>query len=106
MNDDLFLEELKNYIIINISTPNLNVKTIIKHFGISRTQFYRKMEEHTSVSLSQYIRSIRLENALELLNANELNLTEIAYAVGFSSLSHFSKTFKKVYGKTPSEWQG
>ncbi len=74
-----------------------------KHFGISRTQFYRKLNALIGQSVADYIRSVRLKEASKLLRKGEMNITEIAYAIGFSSPSHFSRTFKKAYGKPPSQ---
>ena len=103
--EDAFITELRQYIQDNLSSSDLNVQAISKYFGISRTQVYRKMEALINIPIGQYIRSIRLETAIALLKTDNLNMTEIAYETGFSSLSHFSKTFKKAYGKSPSEWK-
>ncbi len=101
--EDGFISELKGYILDNISEPELHVDTISRHFAISRIQLYRKLRALINKPIGDYIRSIRLETALKLLKEEQLNITEIAYEIGFSSVSNFSKAFKKVYGKTPSE---
>lgn len=101
--EDTFISELRNFIQENIDDVNLDVKRLSQHFGISRTQLYRKLDALVGKSVAQFIRLIRLEKAKELLAQGELNVTEITYATGFSSPSHFARTFKKVYGKAPSE---
>lgn len=101
--EDTFVIELKNFVQENIEDVNLDVKRLSQHFGISRTQLYRKLDALVGKSVAQFIRMMRLEKAKELIVQGELNMTEITYATGFSSPSHFARTFKKVYGKAPSE---
>ena len=101
--EDGFISELKNYILENLSEPGLGVENISKHFAMSRVQLYRKLKALIGTPVANYIRGIRLEEALRLLKKRELNVTEIAYETGFSP-SNFSKIFKKAYGKAPSEF--
>ncbi|MFK7950028.1 MAG: response regulator [Saprospiraceae bacterium] len=103
--EDVFITELKAYILKNIEDPNLSVKTIGEHFYISRTQLYRKVKALTNETTITLIQKIRLETAFELMenSTNQLSLSEIAYQTGFSSPSYFSRLFKRVYGKSPSE---
>lgn len=54
---------------------------------------------------SDYIRSIRIEKALELLAKGNKSISEVAYAVGYNSLSHFSNVFKQIHGQSPREYQ-
>ncbi len=102
--EDKFISELKTYIIENIDEPNLTGESISSHFGMSRMQLHRKLKALIQHTPAEYVRSIRLENAMQLLQAKDLNISEIAYQTGFSSPSHFSRAFKNVYGKTPSEF--
>jgi len=103
--EDAFMADLRAYITANIDEPNLNVEDLGRHFGISRTQFYRKLDALIARPIGDYIRSICLETAAQLLKERRLSIAEVAYATGFSSPSHFSRTFKKAYGKAPSEEQ-
>ena len=103
--EDAFIIELKSFIVDNLSDSDFNSKKIEKQFAFSRTGLYHKLKALTGQSISEYIRSIRLERAYSLIKEGKLNLTEIAYETGFSSLSHFSRTFKKAYQKSPSELQ-
>lgn len=100
--EDKFVSELKSFIRENLNNPTLNSDTIAKRFGISRTGLYNKIKALTSQSIGEHIRNIRMKTAYQLIQKGELNLSEIAYETGFSSLSHFSRTFKKVYGQSPS----
>lgn len=100
--ENAFVQELKNYILENISQL-LNGDIIGKKFGMSRMQLHRKLKALTNQSISEFIRIIRLEKALELLQAKQLNISEISYITGFSSPNHFSRVFKEKFGKSPSE---
>lgn len=103
--EDAFIAELNTYIRNNLSERGLHVEGLSRHFGISRTQFYRKLDALLARPIGDHIRSIRLETAAELLRERQLSISEVAYATGFSSPSHFARAFKKAYGKTPSEMQ-
>ncbi len=101
--EDRFIGELKGYILENLSEPSLDVDTISRRFAMSRVQLYRKLHALIDMPVAHYIKSIRLEEAMRLLQQRELNVSEIAYETGFSP-SNFSKIFKKAYGKAPSEF--
>ena len=100
---DDFMALLKNYIAANVLESDLSADKVAKAFGISRTQLFRKIKVSTDQTLGIVIREIRCEIALKLMREENLTMSDIAYRVGFSSLSHFSKTFKKVYGKSPTK---
>jgi YesN/AraC family two-component response regulator len=103
--EDAFVKKIRTYIIENIERTDLNGDIIGKHFGYSRMHIYRKLKALTNQSISEMIKEIRLQKAMELLQdkSNDLNITEVTYKTGFSSISYFSKTFKNFYGKAPSE---
>ena len=62
------------------------------------------MKELTGLPVSEFIRNIRLEQAVRLLKEQKVNVTQVAYAVGFNNQTHFSTVFKKHYGMTPTEY--
>ena len=101
--EDAFIIQLKEFIIKHLDEPNLNGDQIGEHFSISRVHLYRKLKALTDLSVSEYIKNIRLEIGLQLVNEGKLNVSEIADKTGFSSSSLFSKSFKKAYGKSPSQ---
>ena len=72
--------------------------------GISRAQLHRKMKEITGISSSEFIRNIRLEQAAKLLSEGKINITQVAYAVGYNNQTHFSTVFKKHFGMSPTEY--
>lgn len=103
MQDNQFIESVEEYILDNLMDEQISVETVSQTFLMSRMQFYRKVKAITGKTPVELIRTIRLEKASELLETKKYTLSEIAYEVGFSSLSSFSKAFKKHYGKPPSE---
>jgi AraC-like DNA-binding protein len=101
--EDKFITELKTYILENISNTELKGRDIELHFYLSRISLYRKIKALTNQSVTEFIRTQRLLKAAELLEKGNLTISEVAYNTGFSSPSHFSRAFKKQYGKAPSE---
>ncbi len=100
-----FLEKLKTYVLKNIRDENLNGDILSKHVNISRMQLYRKLKALTNQTITEFVKNIRLEFSRSLLFEKELNISEIAYESGFTSLSYYSRSFKKKYGKSPREIQ-
>ena len=71
---------------------------------ISRVHLHRKLKELTQLTASDYIRSVRLKRAAELISSRKMNVSEVAYATGFANLSHFSAAFKNYYGVSPRDY--
>ncbi len=103
-SDQVLLEKVVRLINENISNPNLNVDFLSKNIGVSRVQLYRKLKELSDQSPSDFIKTIRIKQAAELLANQKVQISEVAYAVGFSNLSHFSNSFKEFYGISPTEY--
>jgi signal transduction histidine kinase/ligand-binding sensor domain-containing protein/DNA-binding response OmpR family regulator len=103
-NDEQLMERIMKAINANLSNSDFNVDMMTKEVGISRAQLHRKMKEMTGISTSEFIRNIRLEQAARLLREQKVNVTQVAYAVGFSNLAHFSTIFRKHFGVAPSDF--
>ncbi|MFK8102388.1 MAG: ATP-binding protein [Saprospiraceae bacterium] len=103
LKEDQFIKDLHSFVKAHLQSPNLNGDLIGKHFNISRMQLHRKLKSLTNTTISEIIRDTRLTTALDLLQKGEANVSEVSYQTGFSSPAHFSRTFKKKYGKPPSE---
>lgn len=101
-SEDIFITNLKKFIQENLN-DKLNGEIIGKHFRISRMQLHRKLKSLSNQSTSEFIKSVRLDIAYDLLLKKELNVSEIAYQTGFTSASNFSMLFKQKYNKAPSE---
>ncbi len=100
-----FLRKLNKLIEINIESSTYTVEELAKDLYISRVQLYRKVKAIFGISVSEHINNIRLEKSKELLKKSNLNISEIAYAVGFSSPSYYSTAFKNKYGISPKEYK-
>ena len=103
-NDEVLMERIMKAINNNISDSDFNVERLTQEVGISRVQLHRKMKDLTGISTSEFIRNIRLEQAARLLKEQKINVTQVAYTVGFSNLAHFSTIFRKHFGVAPSEY--
>ena len=71
--------------------------------GISRAQLYRKIKTMTGISPNDIIREARLKRADRLLETTDKSISEIAYEVGFSSPSYFTKCYREFFGRTPNK---
>jgi len=101
--DEEFLQKVINYIEANIEHTDLSVDMLAQNMNLSRSQVYRKIKALTDFTANEFIRQIRLKKSLKLLSEGNMNISEIAYSVGFSSQSYFTPSFKEYYGKSPSE---
>ncbi len=103
-NDDLFLERLMKAINENLQDSKFGVEDLAGAIGVSRVQLHRKLKTLTGTTTSEFIRNIRLKQAAKLLKEKKVNVSQIAYLVGFTNPTLFSIAFKKFYGCTPSEY--
>ena len=103
-NSDKLMGRIMTVINGNLDNPELNVEMLSTEVGLSRAQLHRKMKELTGISTGEFIRNIRLKKAAELLAEKKINVSQIAYIVGFSSQTHFSTAFRKFYGISPTEY--
>jgi YesN/AraC family two-component response regulator len=102
--DDRFAKKMNEIIENNISNFEFNSDQLASELAVSRTGLYRKIKALTGQSASIYIRNIRLKKAASLLKEKKLPVTEVAYLTGFSQLSYFTKCFKELYTKSPSDF--
>jgi len=100
-----FLAKVKRIIQRELGNERLNVDFIAREVGLSRVQLYRKMLALTGTSVSELLRSIRLQKAAKLLEQKWGPVSQVAYAVGITNLSYFSKIFKSKFGIMPSEYE-
>lgn len=103
--DDKLLKKVIEYVEKNIANPELDVESIGKDIGLSRSQLYRKMKALTDLSVGETIRNIRLKHASQLLLENKFNVSEVAYMVGFTDPDYFRKSFKAAFGVSPSKYK-
>ena len=104
-NDDALMQKVLSIINERISDPDLNVEMLADSIGISRGHLHRKIKEITGSSPGEYIRTIRLNQAAQLLKGAKKNISQIAYSVGYSNPSVFSTAFKAFFGISAKEYQ-
>jgi AraC-like DNA-binding protein len=102
MNDQLLLQ-LRQAVEENIKNDQFSVEDLAEAVAYSRSHLHRKLNQLTGQSISQFIRSIRLSKAMQLLKAETATVSEIAYQVGFGSSTYFIKCFTDEYGYSPGE---
>jgi signal transduction histidine kinase/ligand-binding sensor domain-containing protein/DNA-binding response OmpR family regulator len=88
----------------NIENPEFNIDDLSREVGLSRAHLNRKLKENINISPNNLIKSIRLKQAAYLLINNKVNISDVAYKVGFSSHSYFSNNFKEYFGMAPTEF--
>ncbi len=101
--DKTFLEKAMKVVEENISNDKFSVEEFSCEMNLSHSQLHRKLKALVNQSAIQFIRSLRMQRALELLQNNSGNIAEIAWQVGFGDPSYFTKTFSKHFGYLPSE---
>ncbi len=101
--ESLFVEKFRTIIQGNLGNSDLNVETISHEMGISRAQLYRKIKSITGISPNDIIREARMKRADRLLETTDKSVSEIAYEVGFSSPSYFTKCYREFFGRTPKK---
>ncbi len=101
--DNEFIQKTLSYINENISDSQLSVELLSSKVFLSRSQLYRKIKTLTGVSVSEFIRNVRLEKARSLIEQGNNNMNEISFKVGFTSPSYFAKCYKNKYGHLPRQ---
>jgi signal transduction histidine kinase/ligand-binding sensor domain-containing protein/DNA-binding response OmpR family regulator len=104
-HDKILLKEF--YVLMNEELDNteLNIKKITEKLNISRTKFYYKIKSLTGENPASFFKTYKLNKAAEYIKTGQYNISEIAYMTGFNTLSHFSISFKKQFGVSPSEFK-
>ena len=102
-SEDTFIAKLSAIVEEHMSDEKFGVSELAAKAHMSRSNLLRKIQKATGSSASVFIRGIRLSRAKQLLREKESNVSEIAYSVGFNSVSYFIKCFREQYGYTPGE---
>lgn len=102
--DERFLQKAIEVVEKYISDPDLDIERFAIEIGVSRMQLYRKLNAMTEMTVKEFIRNIRLKRAAQMLVQKKLNVSEIAYAVGFKDLSHFRKCFRQEFGMSATDY--
>lgn len=102
--DKAFLMELIGMIEAHLSNPEMNIDYICSQMGMSRTKLYTKVKELTGQAIGDFIRTIRLKKAVQLMTQENMAIAEVMYNVGIQTQSYFTKAFKNEFGKTPMQF--
>ncbi len=102
--DEKFLAKVMSFIERNIAESSLSVEELGKEVGMSRVTLYRKIKALTNQTAVEFIRSVRLKRAAQILEQNKLHVSEVAYMVGFIDIDYFRRCFKDQFGHTPKEY--
>ena len=102
--DEKFLKQAMAIVEDHMMNTEFSVEMLVAEMGMSRSNLYLKLKEITGLSSSEFIRSVRLKRAVQLIKKSDMSVKEIMYMTGFNTASYFSKCFKKQYGMVPSEY--
>jgi signal transduction histidine kinase/DNA-binding response OmpR family regulator len=100
-----FITKMNDIINLNVENPKFSVEDLAEKLNVSRVQLYRKVKAIIGINISDHINNVKLEKAAELLKSNTMNISEIAYSLGFSTPNYFSTAFKNKFGISPKEYK-
>ncbi|WP_020571000.1 hybrid sensor histidine kinase/response regulator transcription factor [Neolewinella persica] len=103
-SDEIFLRQAMDIVEDNMSNTEFSVDQLVKEMGVSRSKLYLKLKALTGQSSSEFVRTVRLKRAVQLLENSNYSVKEVMYMTGFNTASYFSKCFKRQFGIVPSEY--
>lgn len=104
LRDQKFLEEALSIVNTNIDNSSFGARELVNELGVSRSLLHKKLTALTGQSTADFINQIRMKQACQLLKNTELNISEVAYAVGYNDPKYFSRLFSKYFGRSPKEY--
>ncbi len=102
--DEEFLKKIMDFMEANMGRESYWVDELASDMNTSRSTFFRKLKKLTGQAPNDFMRMIRLKRAVQLLEQNELTISQVSYMVGFNDPNYFGKCFRKFYGDTPSNY--
>jgi ligand-binding sensor domain-containing protein/signal transduction histidine kinase/DNA-binding response OmpR family regulator len=102
--DKEFIDKMLSIMEEQLSNPELDVDRICKEIGMSRTKLHQTIKSITGHSISDFIRTVRLRKAVQIMTDEDVLITDVMYRVGMQTHSYFTKAFKKEFGKTPTQY--
>jgi len=88
----------------HLDDSDFNVEALADIVGMSRAQLHRRVKEATGITVGEFIRNLRLQQAARMLEKGDNTVQQVAWAVGFSNPTHFSAAFKRYFGVSPMEY--
>jgi YesN/AraC family two-component response regulator len=104
--DKEFLNKVMQIVDEHMDDPDFGVEKLSRKVAMSPPILYKKIKAVSNMSVNEFVKSLRLKKAAQLLQSTEMTVYEIAYNVGYNDRKYFSREFKKQFGKTPSEYAG
>ncbi len=104
-NDQDFIAKVTDAIEKNIDNSGFTVEDLVKGFAMSRTVFFKKLKVLTGLSPIEFIRTMRIRRAAQLIETSDFNMSQISYMVGINGSRYFSRCFKQMYGLSPTEYK-
>jgi signal transduction histidine kinase/DNA-binding response OmpR family regulator len=104
--EDNFMIKVREVLEKNMADEEFDINSLCMELAVSHAQLYRKFKSISNQTIADYFKLLRLHKAKELLLNKELNITQVAFAVGFKNLSYFSREFARQFGKSPKELRG
>jgi ligand-binding sensor domain-containing protein/signal transduction histidine kinase/DNA-binding response OmpR family regulator len=102
--DEAFLQQIIQLVQEHMDNPDFGIALLAKKAAMSQPVLFKKIKAITGMSANDFVKSLRLKRATELLQENRYTVYEIAYMVGYENSKYFSREFKKQFGVTPSEY--
>ena len=103
-NDATLMEKIMKVVNENLSHSGFNVEALAAEVGLSRVQLHRRVKEMTGITIGEFIRNLRMQQAAKLFERGDVTVSQVTYAVGMVNPNHFAAAFKKYFGVTPSEY--
>ena len=104
-NDRKFMDKLMALMEKNLDNGDLIVDDLVKDMAVSRSVFFKKLKSLTGLAPVEFIKEMRINRAVQLIETGEYSMTQIAYMVGINDPRYFSKCFKQKMGMTPTEYR-
>lgn len=104
-NDRKFMDKLMELMEKNMDNGDLIVDDLVQHMAVSRSVFFKKLKTLTGLAPVEFIKEVRINRAVQLIETGEFSMTQIAYMVGINDPRYFSKCFKQKMGMTPTEYK-
>jgi ligand-binding sensor domain-containing protein/signal transduction histidine kinase/DNA-binding response OmpR family regulator len=102
--DKEFMTRLLQVIDSQLLNADFDIESLCQEMGMSRTKLYQKIKSISQQSIGDFIRTIRLKKAVQIMTHEDVTLTEVMYRIGIQTQSYFTKAFKKEFGKTPTQF--
>jgi len=101
VKDQIFISKLTEIILANLGNENFGINELVREAGISHYSLTRRLHAITNKTIKQFIREVRLQKAMKMLQNEELSISDVAYKVGFGSPAYFNTCFHEFFGFPP-----